>query len=249
MPGIAYIVAKLFISAKGRYSTVCQAENLTRVTTNLLIAEGSLKDRRLKVQGISSLKQLSGLHLFMNGNTVAPDKNRAIYSGTNLGDVIGPISYDSWQDSWKLPIDVKVKLYGENRRAVGGRSDGRDGGMDDDFDEEDAGADEAADAEAEASKPTFNLPMVGAGRGKASREKTAVEPVAWHSLPADFYHELATSYYGKIIIDLTPGAGNCALHCALKSGMGYLGICFRGDRAQLRCETEPSDMFQVNRMA
>eukprot|EP00969_Alexandrium_andersonii_P261242 11549249-Alexandrium_andersonii.AAC.1 len=111
-----------------------------------------------------------------------------------------------------LVQDEKIRFYGENRRAVGGRSDGDDGGGVDDND------DEMDDMPGETDKPTFSIPLVSSGRGKPGRDKVAVEPVAWHALPTDFYTEIVSSFYAKLVIDLTPGSGNFAIQ-ALQKGV------------------------------
>ena len=106
--------------------------------------------------------------------------------------------------------DDKVKFYGENRRAVGGRSDGGDDGGDDDS----QGETDLIQAE---ETPSFNIPVLSPGRGRPGRDKIAVEPVAWNTFPPVFYKEIASSMYANKVLDLTPGAGNFALYC-LESG-------------------------------
>ena len=62
--------------------------------------------------------------MWTNEETNVPELPRTHYSGTNMGDVLGPVSYDRWENSWKLPIGMKRNMYGARRRPVGGLTDG-----------------------------------------------------------------------------------------------------------------------------
>ncbi len=195
--------------------------------TNVLFSEECLVERRCAVHGISALRQIAGLHIFRNVETTIPTKPHVVYAGTNTGDVIGPVSFTPWADTWKLPLETKINIYGENRRAVGGRSDGTAPG-DDVEEDDDSVLDDDEEGGSETARPAYSVPIVGAGRGKPGRDKVAVEPVAWHTMPVEFYKEVVSSYHGKLVIDLSPGVGNFALHC-VEQGVGYLGICFAGE--------------------
>ena len=142
--------------------------------------------------------------------------------------MVGPVEYESWDHSWKLPIDTKKVLYAENRKAVGGRSDGTEIGDDDDDNDDD---DDVADHESD--KPKFTIPVVGGGRGSgAQRAGQSVEPVFWHQLPGKFYKDLFLSYWGKTIIDLTAGGG-LAAQAALELQIGYTGFAFTDEHRAL----------------
>ena len=119
-------------------------------------------------------------------------------------------------------------MWGENRKAVGGRSDGTEIGDDDDDNDDD---DDGADHDSE--KPKFTTPVVGGGRGSGSqRAGQSVEPVFWHQLPTKFYKDLFVSYWGKTIIDLTAGGG-LAAQAALELQLGYTGFAFTDEHRQL----------------
>ena len=203
---------------------VAKAENLLKFTVHVHIAEECLKTRRALTRGVASLRQLTGLHFFHNANTVIPEKKRVHYSGTNLGSVVGPVEYESWGSSWKLSLDTKKLMYAENRKPVGGRSDGTEIG---DSEEDDDHFDDDSD------KPKFTTPVVGGGRGSgAQRGGQVVEPVFWHQLPSHFYKDLFVSYWGKTIIDLTAGGG-LAAQAALELQLGYTGFAFTDEHRQL----------------
>lgn len=134
---ITNAVNKLLVSGKGRWQSVAKLENLRKLTCSVLLAEDGLKERRSRVRGVASLKQLTGLHAYMNTDTVVPEKTRAVYGGTNMGDVLGPVGFEKWEQAWKLTPADKLLLYGDNRRAVGGRNPGDDGDSDSDDDDDD----------------------------------------------------------------------------------------------------------------
>lgn len=98
-------INKIFVAAKGRFPVVCAAEGLTKNMAHLLLSEKSLKDRRSRVRGIGSLQQLAGLHAYYSQETLIPEKPRAAWEGTNSGNVIGPIDFESWESSWKMQKD------------------------------------------------------------------------------------------------------------------------------------------------
>ena len=217
---IAEAVNRLFVAGKGRFGVLSRAERLTKIITHLCLTEDSLKKRRCLTRGVASLRQLQSMHFFANQSTTIPEKGRIYYPGTNLGNVLTNVSFEDWQDAWKLTLDEKKALYGpENRKPVGGRSDGTVPGEN----EDDESNDELAKVE---DAPKFSVPaVVGAGRGSGLRPGTEVEPVFWFQFPVCFFRELLSSCFAKQVIDFTPGSGNCAL-AALDHGTGYLGFCF-----------------------
>jgi len=235
-------VNKAFVTAKGRFSVVCAQEGITKNQCHVVLSEVSLAERRSKVRGLGCLKQLQGIHIFMNTQTIIPERPRAVYPGTNNGDVIGPVVFEPWKDGWKLTADDKKTLYGDNRRAVGGRSDELAA---DEVDEDEPVVDPDQDAVDDTDRPTFTIPVVSPGRGQGTTAKAktvAVEPVFWHLMPLKFYKEVITSYYGRHVIDLTPGAGLFALMCVLM-GIGYLGVCFGGPDHKLKVLERLVDLY------
>ena len=118
-------VGKLFVNkAQGRINSVYHTYGVSKMITDLLLDEASLNMRRRKTRGIATLHQLNGIHMWTNEETIIPEPPRIHYSGTHMRDVLGPVSYDRWENSWKLPIDMKRKMDGAMRRPVGGRTDG-----------------------------------------------------------------------------------------------------------------------------
>ena len=168
-----------------------------------------LKERRARTRGVVALKQLAGLHCFSNMDTVLATIERKVFTGTNSGDVLGPVSYVPWQDSWKQPCAEKRSLYGDNRRPVGGRAPGDDS---DNKEEDEVGDDDDAEVDEPETPPTF---------GAAGMEE---EPVFWWSMPSSYFEELIHSYHAKCIIDLSPGSGEFALAALQhKPPIQYLG--------------------------
>ena len=76
------------------------------------------QERRLRLRGFATLKQLVCIHMYMRNSTVIPFADRTKYSGTNMGDIIGPVKFEPWSTCWKLAPDKKKALYGEHRREV-----------------------------------------------------------------------------------------------------------------------------------
>ena len=54
--------------------------------------------------------------------TSMPRKNRAGYSGSNLGDAVGRVQLASWKSGWQAPWQLKKKILGKRREDVGGRT-------------------------------------------------------------------------------------------------------------------------------
>ena len=131
---------KMLTTGKGRVSRVAKQEGLGKISISVILAEKGLKERRSKVRGVGTLKQLVGLHCFHNKQTILPETDRKHFSGSNTGDALGPVAFVPWSSSWKLPVPDKRLLYGDNRRQVGGRAPGNTGC--DDEDEDDADSDQ-----------------------------------------------------------------------------------------------------------
>lgn len=224
-------VQKVFVKEKGRFSVAAKAEQMSKHTVHIFWAEENLKQRRaLTRRGVASLKQLSCLHYFHNVATCIPEVPRKFFPGSNQGSVLGPMHYEAWTDSWKLSLEAKKALYGpENRRPVGGRSDGTTPHGDDDEDDPEDDAQPMDDT----WRPTFPMPLVGGGRGSGhGRPDGTLEPAFWHQLPVNFYKEVMVSTGASCVLDCTPGSGNAAL-AALDLQVGYLGICFNEEHRKL----------------
>ena len=58
------------------------------------------------------------MHIYKINSTIIPQKERVKFAGTNLGDMLGPVKFQAWQNTWKLSPDAKKELYRENRREV-----------------------------------------------------------------------------------------------------------------------------------
>ena len=64
------------------------------------------------------------------------------------------------------------------------------------------------------------------------RTDETVEPVIYHPMPLKFYLQLIDDFFAKRIIDLVTCDGMFA-YAALKSRIGYVGICFTQDHASM----------------
>ena len=103
---------------------------------------------------------------------------------------MGPVGFQKWSESWKVPIDVKKAMYGDNIRPVGGRNPGDDGGDgDDDDNANDAATAAAASAEDEdddKNRPNFQV--------ETSSGKKKAEPAFWWALPEKYYKEMQEDF-------------------------------------------------------
>ncbi len=60
--------------------------------------------------------------------------------------------------------------------------------------------------------------------------KGVVEPAFWWTLPPCYYKELCHCYYGRRVIDLSPGCGNfCISTWEQTPPTPYAGVCFNSD--------------------
>ena len=219
---IADQVSKHMVTGKGRWNIVARLEGLAKLSTHVMISEDALKERRRSVRGVGSLRQLTGLHAFMNAETVVPEKARVVFNGTNMGDVLGPVAFEKWIDSWKVTLEVKKQMYGDNIRPVGGRNPGDDGGSGDEQGDDmlAVAAQNAEDEDEDKNRPQFQQDILGKGRLK-------VEPAFWWALPPQYYKEVKHSYYGRRIIDASPGPGNFLIATWDETPpTPYIGICF-----------------------
>ncbi|CAE7207986.1 unnamed protein product [Symbiodinium sp. KB8] len=66
--------------------------------------------------------------------------------------------------------------------------------------------------------------------GREPRTDAVLEPVCYHSMPAEFYDELVHMFYAKLVIDLCPSDGKLAF-TAIKHRIGYVGITYNAEHA------------------
>ena len=228
----ADLVSKLLVSSKGRWSVIARQEGLVGTVTHVQVSERSLKERRQKVRGVCSLNQLQGMNRFRNVSTVIPEVPHKKYEGSNLGNVIGPVPLEKWADSWKLPVEEKRELYGEWRRAVGGRTQGAEPkNSDDDSDD----IDDDVDGE-QPTIPSWQMPRAG--------KLVDYEPVFWWAFPSEFYEEIISGGFAKHIIDTTPGPGHAAIACLEhEPPLSYLGICMATTDHKLKLKEHLVDHY------
>ena len=60
----------------------------------------------------------------MNADTQIPEQPHVVYAGTTCGNVLGPVQLEEWSIAFKLPIELKHQVYGDDRRSLVGRTDG-----------------------------------------------------------------------------------------------------------------------------
>ena len=64
------------------------------------------------------------------------------------------------------------------------------------------------------------------------RTANAMEPVCFHSMPAEFYAELIHTFFCKLVIDLTPTDAKFGYEC-LKARVGYVAVAFNNEHVAL----------------
>lgn len=109
---------KGFAKADGR--TMKKEKLMLFITSD----EESLKKRRVQVRGHNAIRQCEFLHVVSAGAVITTEKQRRHYSGSNHGDVIGPVVFPDLNNGWQMAFAVKKKLYGPARIAVGGTTEG-----------------------------------------------------------------------------------------------------------------------------
>ena len=65
----------------------------------------------------------------------------------------------------------------------------------------------------------------------SNRSNNGEEPLCYWSMPLNWYEELIHQYYGKLIIDLTPGDGRFAW-ASLLTRTGHVGICYTQEHVE-----------------
>lgn len=83
--------------------------------------EASLTKRRKKVRGTGSIQQLENMYMISPASLSLPERPRLHFQGTNLGNVIAPVSLrvSPWTATVKAKRDIYTKKY---RIAVGGQN-------------------------------------------------------------------------------------------------------------------------------
>ena len=129
-------------------------------------------------------------------------RSRRRYSGSTATHGLGPIVLPDVSSLWHVLRPVKEDMYGKRGLIpVGGRAPGED----------------ATESETEEpGTPTPPHPPPSAGTS---------EPVAWHSMPELFWHEILCDFRVGAVIDLTPGDGPLA-GAALHARIPYTGLVF-----------------------
>ena len=65
----------------------------------------------------------------------------------------------------------------------------------------------------------------------SNRSSNGEEPLCYWSMPLNWYEELIHQYYGKLVIDITPGDGRFAW-ASLLTRTGYVGICYTQEHVE-----------------
>ena len=143
-----------------------------------------------------------------------PERRRAVYDGSNQGNVIAPVMMRPLSEGWLASFKDKKAIYGKHRRPVGGR---------------DAAADGDGDVPPAASPrpPTAD----GSTAGKDRSDGGGVEPVFYKVLPPTLYRCLVSSMAAKAVIDCTAGDGSAAL-AAIEGKKAYFGVCLTSTHQQ-----------------
>ena len=88
---IDVVTKTLLANSNGRLSTALTAEGLNKTSCNIVLDEECLKERRCLRRGLNTLHQLQCATAYYNLDTQIPELQRTHYSGTNCGDVLGPV--------------------------------------------------------------------------------------------------------------------------------------------------------------
>jgi hypothetical protein len=117
---------KLLLDAftpKGRKS----GTDATVKAFTLFASETSLRARKTLIRGCESLSQKQTMFC-VTATTLVPDtipeKFHTKYSGSNRGDIIGPITLTTTDQQWQLPFGKKKTVYGD--RLLAGDSTDKD---------------------------------------------------------------------------------------------------------------------------
>ena len=90
----------------------------------VMYTEKSIGLRKKLIRGTSTLNQVEMLYLVTANEPEFAEKSHRHFEGTNLGNVLGPVSLEHPDDVWKLTYKEKVGVYGPtHRHRVGGPGD------------------------------------------------------------------------------------------------------------------------------
>ena len=153
----------------------------------LTYTEDSVAQRRVLNRGATTLDQCEILHVFSKCPIALEHKKRRHYSGSNYGNVMGPIALPKWDDLWMVDVQHKKDLLGKSGKILASN------GLDKNLRELHTG---------DQSKPKFNDTM---------------EPVNWHAIGTAPYEEFVHSFSAKAICHITCFDQDCALACLLNT--------------------------------
>lgn len=179
-----------------------------KTTLHVVYSEESLRERRERVRGVGSIRQLECIHLVTCKKGLyqgdLQNQKRINFSGTVAGTVLGPAALPGYDTAWQATFRAKKEIFGTARVAVGGPT----------FVAEDD--QESADEASQTQKP---LP----------RTLDGMEPVFYHApgpdLVEEVLHTLASGEKIAGVVDFTPGDGTLALLC-VRRRIPYLGLTF-----------------------
>ena len=173
---------------------------LCKKVVTVAYSEESVTARKMRVRGVATIEQSEGLTLWTNGQFQVPDKKREFYQGSNRGNLLAWVKLPKWETCWKLTFADKKSLYGKARVPVGGQSV--------DVDDDEAEEEEPGDGGA-------IIPMAIDASGHLYIPKTRnndnMEPVAFWSMPVQFFKEVFGSYHCKGVYDLAAGEWGLSL--------------------------------------
>jgi len=84
----------------------------------------SLKGRKKFVRGFNTMNQMEICYIASKEEIDMAEKTRNKFEGTNYGNVVGPITLDSYEQMWTLSWKEKKALYGAHRHPPGGPNPG-----------------------------------------------------------------------------------------------------------------------------
>lgn len=174
----------------------------------LFLSEESITARLEKTRGFGSINQMQSLMMVSkNALQLALHDRLHVAGATNRGNVLGPLSFDNWDDrekTWNLKVKDKFMLFGRHgpRIPVGGPL------SDDDVDDDDVRT-------ASKAKP---------------RDKEQEEPLLFHTVPHTAFEELIHSMDAVSVIALA-GDGKAAIS-ALERRLPFFGLAFTPEHAE-----------------
>ena len=176
-------------------------------TMYLALTEKSVADRKTRVRGLASLKQVHMIHLISKDAIEISSRKKRHVDGTSSGNLLGPLPLNGW--SFTATFKDKKVMYGKLRVAVGGVS------VDQDDDEEEI-EDEANDLEL--------IPPTAEGKNTETCAAENREPVFYTSYGKEYFEEWIGLLNMTDMIHLTASDGAAAMAC-LTHRVGYLGMC------------------------